>query len=256
MFVFLDYKNAIESFQLLELIYNKLYDVIDQPDYTSIKYLYLNTKYPIFNIVLLISGKTINSTWYEFKTYNLREKRIDELEQFNLIPQTIPLDFIGKYTLKSWNNELEEFGKLDKLLESTSMAFQLAFHFSQLKYFEDKTIEDYNEEILRNHLGKIGDLFQVNLQKAFDLFGEYGEHCNQEKINFGDDEEKLEFFEILLDNHKFFYPNNTLFEKGEMKFTLGIEEIYEWIPRLEQLVNNMSVIYYFLAGKVIEKRND
>lgn len=252
--VFIDYENTIDSFQLLELVYNKLYDVIDQPDYTSIRYLQLNTKYPIFNIVLLVSGKTINSTWYEFKTYNLREKRIDELEQFNLIPQKIPLEFAEKYNLKSWNTELDEFKNLDRLLESTSMTYQLAFHFSQLKYFEDKTIETYNEEILEKHISKTGDLFQENLQKALDLFGAYAEHCNQEKIKFIDDEEKLEFYKLLLDNHKFFYPNDTLFEKGEMKFTLGIEEIKEWIPRLEQLVNNMSIIYYFLAGKVIEEK--
>lgn len=63
-----DYHNTFEYFQLVELLYNKLYLLLEQPDYTSIKYLILNSKYPIFNIVILISGKTINSTYYEFKT--------------------------------------------------------------------------------------------------------------------------------------------------------------------------------------------
>ena len=252
--IIINFNNTIESFELLELIYNKLYELLEQPDYTSIKYLLLNKKYPTFNIVLLISGKTINSTWYEFETYNLREKRIEELEQFNLIPQKIPFDIIEKYNIASWNSELQDFKNLDKLLEYTSMSYQLAFHFAQLKYFEDKTIEDYNEGIFNNHVNKTGSLFQENLQKALDLYSTYAEQCNNGEIEFVDEEEKLEFYELLLDNHKYFYPNDSSFEKGEMKFTLGIKEIEEWIPRLEKLVNSMSIIYYFLAGKVIEKK--
>ncbi|MFA7117054.1 MAG: hypothetical protein WC140_07500 [Bacteroidales bacterium] len=245
---------SIESFQLIELLYNKLYELLEQPDYTSIKYLILNTKYPIFNIILLISGKSINSTCYEFKTYNLREKRFDELEQFNLIPQKIPSDIIEKHSIESWNIELNEFKNLDKLLESVSTVYQLAFHFSQLGYFKDKTVEDYNENILKKHVDKIGSMFQTNLQKALDIFGTYIEQCNNPGIEFTDDVEKLDFFELFNKSHKFFYPNDMLFEKRKLNLSLGTKEIEGWIPRLEQLVNNISIIYYFLAGKIIEKK--
>jgi len=251
--VFVDYDNTIESFQLLESIYNKLYESIGQPDYTSIKYLLLNTKFPVFNFVFLVSGKTINSTWYEFKTYNLREKRIEELEQFNLLPQKIPVEFLERYSVESWNNELKEFEDLDKLLESTSTAYQLAFHFLQLKYFEDKTLEDYNERILKQYVVKIGNLFQENLKKASDLLAIYLELCNNGNIKFADDIEEQEFYELLVECHKYFYRNNTLYEKGDSKLVLGVKELEEWIPRLEQLVNNVSIIYYFLAGKIIGK---
>ncbi len=248
-----DYHNTMEYFQLVELLYNKLYLLLEQPDYSSIKYLILNSKYPIFNIVILISGKTINSTYYEFKTYNLREKMFDELEQFNLIPQKIPSDINEKFNIKSWNKELEQFKNLDKLLECTSTAYQLAYHFSQLEYFENKDVEEYNEKILKKHIKKIGNLFQDNLQTALDLYAYYAEQCNNEEIAFIDDEEKLEFYELLIENHKNFYPNDSMFEKKELNLTLGTEEMKEWIERLEQLVNNISIVYYVLAGKIIEK---
>lgn len=251
--ILVNHYNSIESFQLIELLYNRLYELLEQPDYTSIKYLFLNTKYPIFNIILLISGKSINSTWYEFKTYNLREKRFDELEQFNLIPQKIPLDIIEKHSIESWNIELTEFENLDKLLESASTAYQLAFHFSQLGYFKDKTVEEYNEKILKKHIDKTGSMFQTNLQKALDIFGTYAEQCNNGGFEFTDDVEKLDFYELLIDSHKYFYPNDMLFEKGELNLSLGTKEFEDWLPRLEQLVNNISIIYYFLAGKIIEK---
>lgn len=244
---------AINTFEFLELGYDKLYELLEQPDYTSIKYLVLNTKYPVFNFLLLVSGKTINSMWYEFKTYNLREKRLKELEQFNLIPHAIPQDIIEKYKIGSWNKSIKEFQNLDRLLESTSMVFHLAYHFIQLKYFEDKTVEGFNENILNNHINKIGNLFQENLQKAMDTFGNYVEMCNNGEIEFYDNEEKIRFFELLVDNHKYFYPNDEQYEKGNLNLSLGVNEFETWLPELEKLVNNISIIYYFLAGKLIEK---
>ena len=247
-----DIQKSLKSFEVLEAIYNKLYDVIAQPDFTSLKYLIINTKYPAFNIILLISRKTINDKWYEFKTYNLREKRFNELAQFNLIPQDIPSNVIENYNLKSWNKSLREFSDLDKLLESISTSYELAYHFSQLSFFENSTVEDYSEEILRNHVSKIGKLFQINLQNALDLYNYYLGLCNNEKIVFGDDNEKLEFNKMLLDNRGNFYPNDELFEKGEFNLSLGAKEMEDWIPRLEILKNNISIIYIFLAGKIIE----
>jgi len=247
-----NHNNTFESLELLEIFYNKLFVIIGQPDSTSIKHLLINTKYPVFNILLLISGKTINSKWYQFKTSNLREKSFEELAQFNLIPQEIPKDIIEKYNIYSWNKILKDFQNLDKLLESISTAYHLAFHFSQLEYFKDKTVEEFNENILIKHINKTSNLLQENLQTALDLFSSYADMCNNGKIKFNDDYEKLDFYELLIENHRYFYPNDELFEKKEFNLSLRANEMKEWILRLEMLVNCISIVYYFLAGKIIE----
>lgn len=253
--IIVEHNNAIESFELLKIIYNKLFEFIGQPDYASIKYLIISTKYPVFNVVLLVNGKTINSKWNEFKAYNLREKKFEELEQFNLISQDIPLDIIEKYNITSWNKTLEEFKNLDRLLESASTANQLAYHMSQLKYFRNRIVEDYNEKILQNYMNKTSVLFNENLQTAIDLSVKYKEMCDNEEIHFSDENEKQVFCEFLIDNHRNFYPSEDMYEKGEFGSSIGIGEMETWTPRLEKLVNNISVIYYFLAGKIIEGKN-
>lgn len=246
--------NTNDTFQFIEKLYNKLYELLEQPDYTSLKYLILNTKYPVFNIVLLISGKTINSSWYEFKTYNILEKKIEELEQFNLIPQPIPQYYLDKYNFEAWNKNIKEFQNLDKLLESTSMAFQLAFHFSQFKSFENKKIESYSEKILMNHIDKIGLLFQENFQTSIDLLCEYTGMCHSNEMEFVDDTEEIEIYELFDIASKMLYPNDYLYEKRNLNITLNSEILEDWIPRLEQLTNIMGILYYFFAGKIIEKK--
>ncbi|MGE0079591.1 MAG: hypothetical protein AB7S48_17150 [Bacteroidales bacterium] len=243
--------NALSSLELIQKVYDNIYSVLGQPDYSSIKYLLVNSLFPDFNLILLVHGKPINMKWYEFKIYNLREKEYADLSQFNLIPQDMPEYFVKKFSLQAWNKSLNDFQALDQLLESISTCNQLAFHFHQLKYFENKSIEDYNLEIFTNHVKKTGSLFQENLQKALDLYANYAELCNTEQIDFLDDSEKLDFYNLLINNHKNFYPTDELFELGEMKFTLGAEEIKNWLPRLEELTNNTSLMYYFLAGKII-----
>lgn len=251
--IILNHNNSMATLQLIEQLYNKLYELLEQPDYTSIKYLILNTKYPIFKIILLVSGKSIKSNCYEFQTYNLREKRFDELKQFNLMAKEIPSDIIEKHSIEIWNNESIEFGNLDKLLESISTAYHLAFHLSQLGYFKNKTVEDYSKTILKNHVDKIGRLFEMNLQKGLDIFDIYNEQCNYSGIEFTDEIEQQEFRDFLVDSLKLFYPNEKLFKKGELSISLSSKELEERIPRLEKLVKNIWVIYYFLAGKIIEK---
>ncbi|NOQ27599.1 MAG: hypothetical protein GQ564_19725 [Bacteroidales bacterium] len=245
--------NALESFELIEIMYNKLFELIEQPDYNSIKYLIVNTNYPVFNILLLINGKSLNSTWYDFKTYNLREKSFEKLAQFNLIPQEIPSNFIDKYNIEVWNKTLIKFQYLDKFLESASMSYQLAFHFNQMKEFENKDFEDYSLSILNTHVQKTSSLFQKNIQTILDLIWHYNELSSNDKIDFEEDEKEV-FEDLLFEIRRYTYPNENLYKKGKMEFTLGTKILKKWIPRLEIVNNKVPVIYFFLAGKIIEEK--
>ena len=250
--IIIDVDESLQSLKILEIIYNKLFEIISQWEYTSINYLIINKKYPVLYLIPLVSGKSINYKWFEFKVYNIREKKFDELEQFNLIPYDIPIDVAEKHKIEAWNRILINFNNLDKLLESSASLNLLAFHFSQLKYFENKEIAEYNEEILRKHIEKIGKLFQEHFQSTLDIFTNFMNLYNEKKIEFKDENEKLEFGQFLIDCHRNFYPNDELFEKSELKFDLGTKEVDTWIPRLKELTNNISIIYYFLADKIIK----
>jgi hypothetical protein len=155
--------------------------------------------------------------------------------------------------IESWNNTLNEFEKLDKFLESVSTLHQLVNHFYQLRYFKNKNIEDYSMKVWSDYTSKISRLLQENLTNGLNLFAFYLSICNNGEINFKDNNERNDFFQFVLDSHPFFYPNEEAFKKNNFGLLLEEKELKTWIPRLEKLTNNIAVMYYFIADKIIEK---
>jgi hypothetical protein len=247
--IFLNLRDSLKSFEILEILYDKLCEIIEQPDYTSIKYLIIDKKYPTFNVIVLISDKVIHTKWHEFKSYNLRDKTFNELEPYNLLPKDIPQDVLDKYNIESWHKSSKEFENLNILLTSISMANQLAFHLVQFKYFDDKILKEHNQQILENYKEEKANLFRENLLVALNL---YTEICNQDQIEFNNIEERKEFLDFLIENYTYFAPNDDLFGK-EFEMTVEDQLFDKWIPRLEKLTNSISILYYFLAGKLIER---
>jgi len=243
--------SSFDSFNFIEVIYNKLYDLIKQPDYTSTRSLVISTRYPVFNYIPLISGKSINGKWFSFQTYKLRENKFDELEQFHLMQNEIPLDVIERYNVECWNKNSKDFQDIEKLPANVSTAYQLAFHFLQLEYFESKKVESYNEIIIRNYTQKVGSKFQDNIQVALDLFSYYYDLSNNGSIEFIDETEKNEFEGLIIENQRNFYINDEAYEKRELSRALGMIELKEWLPRLKELSEKTFFIYYFLADKIV-----
>lgn len=245
----------INAIKAVEFIYQTIFQIINKPDYTSIKRLIIDTYYSTFVIIPTNYGKTLNNKWYEFPSYKLAEKEFHELEQLYLIPKDIEPYFIEKYNLKAWNKYLDDIKQLEKMLEHISLVYQLAYHLIQLKAFNEfKDVDNLGEEILLEHLSRTGQIFQVNIQNGLDLYGQFATKINEEYFEIGDDKEKLEFYNLFIDTYKIFYPNDTLFEEKSFHVTLGTAEMEEWLPRLEILTNNISVIYFYLAGKAIKKQ--
>jgi hypothetical protein len=45
-----------------------------------------------------------------------------------------------------------------------------------------------------------------------------------------------------------------LYENEEFNISLGTKEMKKWLPRLDILTNSISIIYDFLAGKMIKRK--
>ena len=248
--VFLEAPSSIEGLQMLENVYNALYKAVDCPDSTSIKRLIIDTYYPVFNVILLIKGNTLNGKWYEFKSYNLVDKEFSELAQFNLIPQDIPAEITEKYSIGSWNKYLPEFNDLDKMLKDVSILPQLAFHFAQLKQLENLASESYGEKVLQDHVTKTGRVFQDSLEQGLASFTHYAKQTFAKEIDFDNDSERSVIYELIDSSCKNFYLSDELYEQGSFTTTLTMEQMEEWLPRLEELKNQIAFIYFILADNV------
>ncbi|MFT4224285.1 hypothetical protein [Dysgonomonas sp.] len=247
-YIVADFTDTIKSVELINQIYDSLYVALEQPEYTSLRALMIETYFPDFYIIPLVYGKSLDGKYYKFKSYNLREKRSCDLEIFNFVPDDIPSDIMDQYKIDKWNYFLIELKELQEMVASASTLHLLGYN---LKQFQDIESDDTGENIVLNYIQKTGQLFQEQLQKCMDILTMQITKCNNEEFLFENDVDKLNFYQLLLDTFPMIYPNDDLYEKKSSNFTLNPEEMESWLPRLETLRNNVAIIYYYLAGKMI-----
>ncbi|WP_161891162.1 hypothetical protein [Pontibacter russatus] len=248
-----DTNTPIESLSILKEVYDTVYAVINKPEYASLKRLLIDTYYPSFYVVPLIKGKSLSTKWHEFKSYNLAEKTFEELKQFNLLPHDIDDEVIEKYQVRSWSKNIDSLNELSEMTECISFVYQLVYHLVQLKVIEEKELNQLGHEVLRNHVKKISLVANKKLQIAINLYGTYAGKCSEGEFLFENDNEKTELIGLMLSSFKNFFPYDEMNANNVKQFSLDFESLEDWIPRLESLVQSASVIYLFLAGKVIEK---
>jgi len=250
-------KSPFKSLEIVGDIYNSLFKEFNHPEYTSIKNLIISTYFPSFILIPTILGKTMNNKCYQFKSHNLIDKEYNQLQQFNYIPIDINQNLIDKYNILAWNKFIPELTELEELLANVQLLSQIAFHFAQLGYWDsEENIEEVGSVTLQSHIRKIGKLLVTNIVNGLEKYTTILEACNNGIYVFDNDNEKLELYQLLIDNSKNFFPNDELHEKRSFQASFSIKEMQEWIPRLEELSQNVTTIYYFLAGKIIDKRKN
>lgn len=248
-FIIANFTDPLKSIELLGGIYNCIYTVLEQPEYTSIRALVIESYFSTFCIVPLIREKSIDGKYYIFKSYNLYEKRSDELEVFNLLPHDIPVDIMNHYKISKLDSTIIGLKDLKDMVASASTLHHLAFNLIQ---FQDIKPDELSEDLLLEYIQKTGGIFQEQLHNCMDIFTVQIDKCIADEFSFENDEDKLSFYQLLLDTFPMFYPNDELYQKQCSNFTLDPKEMENWLPRLEILRNNVLVIYYFLSGKLID----
>ncbi|MDR3057818.1 MAG: hypothetical protein LBU84_06725 [Prevotella sp.] len=247
-YIVADFTDTIKSIELINQIYDSLYAAFEQPEHTSLRALIIETYFPDFYIIPLVYGKSLDGQYYKFKSYNLREKRSCDLGIFNFLPDDIPSNIIDWYKIDKWDYSLVELKELQEMVASASTLHLLGYN---LKQFQDIESDDIGENIVSNYIQKTGQLFQEQLQKCMDILTMQITKCNNGEFLFENGVDKLNFYQLLLDTFPMLYPNDDLYEKKSSSFTINPEEMESWLPRLETLRNNVAIIYYYLAVKMI-----
>lgn len=245
-------KQVSSVFVALENIYNKLFEAMGQPAYDSIKYSYVKLKLSKFIIVPLVLGKSLQGQCLNITSNTIREKPIHEIGVLELNAQEIPHEIISKYEISSWKQKLSAFNNLDKLQLNVQLAQTYVYHLHQLFASSIDINEGVQGDLFMDYVNKISQLIQQNIQEGLDLYSHYERLCLDQKIIFDHITEQSEFYEVLIKNHQNFYPNDELFKESSFHAKLNSKQIEEWLPRLQELSEEMTTIYYFLAGKIID----
>lgn len=247
-YIIADFADALKSIELINIIYDSIYSALGQPEHTSLRALIVNSNFPVFCLIPLVHGKSLQGKYYKFKSYNLYEKSSSELEAFNFIPDDIPSCIIELYRIDKWDFLLSELKDLQEMFTSASILYLLGYNLIQFKDIES---DDMGADVALSYIQKNGRLFQEKLQKCLDIFTLQVGKCNDGEISFESDMIRLDFYNFLLETFPMFYPSDDLCEKSSHNFTFNPKEMENWLPRLNILKDNITFIYYYLANKII-----
>lgn len=247
-YIIANFINPLKSIELINLIYDNIYSTLEQPEHTSLRRLVIESYFPNICVIPLVKEKSFDGKYYKFKSYNLCEKRSNDLEILNFAPDDIPSHIMDRYKINKWDSSLIELKELQEMVISVSTLHHLGYNLIQ---FQDVESDDIGENIALSYIQKIGRIFQENLQKGLDIFTIQVDKCNNGELSFKNDVDKLDFYQFLLDTFPMFYPSDDLYKKGISNFTLSPKEMENWLPRLEILRNNIALIHYYLAEKMI-----
>lgn len=236
-----------ESYQIVQ-------KAIDNPEYTSLKYLMLQFWFSNFYFIQTIQKKSIKNQWNEVRLYNIKDKLFEELSFINCIQQTIQTEITKNLNIESWTNLYPEFNDINKTTEAYGKMLLLVDHFYDLRLFNEIELTESDKEKLEQYIQKIGLELQESFQIVLDSMVEWINMFPFNEDNYLDIEEENEYFKAMVNVKDYIFPEPKGDEEN-YRFAMNMEIISKWTKRLKVCTESWGIFILLLYGKYIRKFN-
>lgn len=235
--------------------YQIIQKTIDNPEYTSLKYLMLQFWFSNFYFIQTIQKKSLNNQWNEVRLYNIKDKFFEELSLINSIPQPIEGEIIENLNIEVWSNLYPEFNDITKATEAYGKVLLLADHFYDLRFFDEIELTEYDQEKLQQYIQKIGLELQESFQTVLDSLVEWISMFPFDENIYLYSEEEQEYFKAMMNIKDNIFPE----QKGDeenYQLVMNMEIITKWLERLKVCTESWGIFILLLYGKYIDKFNN
>lgn len=233
-------------------VYSIIQVAINNPEYSSLKYLMLEIYFPSFYFIQTIQKHTITNQFIEIRLYNLKDKPVEELTIMNLISQPINQEILESLKINSWNKLFPEFNHISKINEEYSRMVLLVEHFYDLQFFDNLDLTDTDNEKLKLYVNKVGIETQESFQKILDSLFKWIQMFPFDENLYVCSEIEQEYFKALINikNNIFPQPKG---DEEEYKIEINMVIMAEWVERLKVCTSNWGIFILLLYGKYINK---
>lgn len=224
--------------------------VIDNPEYTSLKYLMLQIGFSSIYFIQTIQNKTLNNQWIEVKLYNIKDKLLEELSILNSAPQLIEDVIVKKLNIQSWTKLYPEFNEINKAAEAYAKIVLLVDSLQDLQLLNEINLPDSDQKRLQLYWDKVGFEINESLQIVLDSLSIWLEMFPLDESTYIDSEEEREYFKAIFNIRENIFPepknDDEVFE-----YALNMEIIPKWVTRLKICTESWGVFLLLLNGKYI-----
>ncbi|SEH29896.1 hypothetical protein [Chryseobacterium culicis] len=250
--VIIDGQSPFWSLMGFKEAYNILHKAIDNPEYTSLKYLMLQIGFSNFYFIQTVQNKTLNNHWNEVRLYMLKDKTFEELSVINAITKPVEENICTKLNIDSWTQLYPEFNEINKAGEAYGKLLFLVDHFYDLRLFDEIELSESDNNTLQQHLNKVGLELQQSFQTVLDSLFDWINMFPFDEDIYLDSEEEQEYFKAMFRIRDYIFPE-TKGDEEDYQLALNMEIVSEWVERLKVCTESWVIFILLLSGKYISK---
>lgn len=252
--VLVDGENVYWALMGYKEAYQIIQQIIDNSEYTSLKFLMLELWFTNFYFIQTIHKKSLNNQWNEVRLYSIKETLFEDLSLTNSMTQPIEAEIIENLNIEGWSNLYPEFNDIIRTTEAYGKILLLTDHFYDLRLLEEFQLAEYDQINLENYLQKVSLEIQISLQKVINSLTEWLSIFPFDKDNYLQNEEERQYFDALMNIKDHIFPESVESE-GDFQFKFNMEIISNWTERLKICTENWNVFIILLYGKYIDRYN-
>lgn len=250
--VIIDGQSPFWSLMGFKEAYNILHKAIDNPEYTSLKYLMLQIGFSNFYFIQTVLNKTLNNHWNEVRLYMLKDKTFEDLSVINAITKPVEEDIRKKLNIDSWAQLYPEFNEINKAGEAYGKLLFLVDHFYDLRLFDEIELSESDKNTLQQHLNKVGLELQQSFQTILDSLFDWTNMFPFDEDTYIDSEEEQEYFKAMLSIRDYIFPEPKGDEE-DYRLAINMEIVSGWVERLKICTESWGIFILLLSGKYITK---
>ncbi|WP_028978186.1 hypothetical protein [Sporocytophaga myxococcoides] len=248
----IDGENPFLSLQGMKEAYNIIQQAINNPEFTSLKYLMLQLWFSNIYFIQTVYNKSVNNKWNVIMLNIIKDDLLEELSLINFIQKPIATDILESLNIQSWAHLYPEFNEINKAIESYGRLISLVDHFYDLRLFDQIELKDEDQKNLSHHIEKIGLELQRSLQSVLDSVVVWLNMFPLDEPTYNCSEDEQEYFKALINIRDNIFPEPKG-EEEDYQVVINMEIISKWIDRLRVCNENWEVFILLLYGKYVNK---
>lgn len=244
----IDAPTSAEVLMAIKSLYDTLKDLINQPDYTSLKQLVMVRYFSTIFIVPKVSGRTFNHNYYRFPEYLFRDTEFSELELHQVMTHQMPERLIKNLNVSSW---IEVYPPMNDIyiLHSEYVKMRLLVeHLADLRHFDKiDTLDEYGYKLAAKYMKDVAEKLQPLFQSVLDKLADI---INFHEFNYLDPETEKIYTEVLNEIKNNLFPTSKG-DEVDYQASLNMETIVNWADRLSKLNNSWGRFTLILQNKAL-----
>lgn len=209
----------------MKTVYDTIHEVINKPEYTSLKYLMLKLWFSRIYFIQTTDSKIIGKNWNEIRLYTIVDNSYENLNIVGLGSQLIDHKILENLKIDSRSKMYPEFNEISKASENYGRLVLLVDHIHDLRLLDKIKLKELDQKRFQQHFEKVNLELQKSFQNVLDSLVMWTNMFPFDETTYINDEEEQEYFKTMMNIKDNIFPER----KGE-------EEDYKILINLKLII--------------------